>query len=51
MVAYEPMTNHGNDGINVLFASGEVTYVRNPQAKQIIAALQAGKNPPGVGGL
>ena len=49
VIAYEPLGHHG-EGIHVLFADGHVAYVTMPQAKQLIADLQAGKNPPGVPG-
>jgi len=50
VVAYEPLSHHG-DGIHVLFSDGHVSFVPLPQAKQVIADLQAGKNPPGVTGF
>jgi len=50
VVAYEPLTHHG-EGIHVLFSDGHVAFVPLPQAKQVIADLQAGKNPPGVTGF
>jgi prepilin-type processing-associated H-X9-DG protein len=46
VVAYEPLTNHANAGTNVLFADGHVEFFPAAQAKQIIADLQAGTNPP-----
>ena len=49
VIAYEPLGHHG-DGIHVLFADGHIAYVTMPQAKQLIADLQAGKNPPSVPG-
>jgi type II secretory pathway pseudopilin PulG len=51
VVAYEPLTNHANAGINVLFDDGHVAFVPMPQAKQLIADVQAGKNPPSVSGF
>ena len=50
VVAYENATDHA-DGVNVLFGDGHVTYVRNPAAKQLVADVQAGKNPSKVGGF
>ena len=50
VVAYEPPTHHG-DGIHVLFADGHVAFVPQPKAKQLIADLQAGKNPTSVTGF
>ena len=48
VLAYEPLSNHSNGGINVLFSDGHVEFVPAAQAKQIIADLQAGKNPTSV---
>ena len=48
VVAYEPLSNHSNGGINVLFADGHVEFFNAPQAQRIIADLQAGKNPTSV---
>ena len=45
VVAYEPLEAHG-EGMNVLWADASVTFERGVSAQQIIAALQAGKNPP-----
>jgi prepilin-type processing-associated H-X9-DG protein len=50
VVAYEPLSLHG-DGIHVLFADGRVAFVPPAQAKQLIADLKAGKNPPGPTGF
>jgi prepilin-type processing-associated H-X9-DG protein len=46
VVAYEPMTNHNNDGSNFLFADGHVEFFGKGQAAQIITDVQAGTNPP-----
>jgi prepilin-type processing-associated H-X9-DG protein len=50
VVAYEPPGHHG-DGIHVLFADGRVAFVLQPQARQLIADLKAGKNPPSPTGF
>jgi prepilin-type processing-associated H-X9-DG protein len=46
VLAYEPMTNHRNDGCNVLFADGHVEFVPAAQAQALIS--RAGT--PGGGG-
>jgi prepilin-type processing-associated H-X9-DG protein len=46
VLAYEPLTNHGN-GIYALFADGHVEFVDAGPARQLIADVEAGKNPPG----
>jgi prepilin-type processing-associated H-X9-DG protein len=50
VVAYERLSNHG-DGVHVLYADGRVAFIPEPKASQIIADLQAGKNPPSVTGF
>lgn len=50
VIAYERLSNH-RDGIHVLFADGHVAYVPEPRASQMIADLQAGRNPPSVSGF
>jgi prepilin-type processing-associated H-X9-DG protein len=50
VVAYEPMTNHRNDGTNVLFADGHVEFLPAAQAKSVIAAAGAGGSQQGGGG-
>jgi len=46
VVLYEPMTNHTDDGTNMLFADGHVEFVPKAKAQALIAAMQAGQNPP-----
>jgi prepilin-type processing-associated H-X9-DG protein len=50
VVLYEPLTNHNNDGTNVLFADGHVEFFGKGQAQKLIADVQAGANPPNVKG-
>jgi len=47
VVLYEPMTNHDNDGINILWGDGHVSFHSRQEAQQIINDVEAGKNPPG----
>lgn len=46
VVLYEPLTNHSNDGINILWGDGHVSFHMRTEAQKIIADVQAGKNPP-----
>ena len=46
VIAYEPLTNHANSGMNVLFGDGHVQFVGLPAATTLIAELNAGQNPP-----
>jgi prepilin-type processing-associated H-X9-DG protein len=39
IVAYEPKSNHGGDGGNVLFADGRASFVRMPVYDQMITAI------------
>jgi len=47
VLAYESITNH-NDGINILFNDGHVTFKRMTaqQAAQMVEQLHTGQNPP-----
>lgn len=47
VVAHEPLSNHSNNGMNVLFADGHVEFIVGNRAKQMISDLQGGRNPPG----
>lgn len=49
VVASEPLAHH-RDGVHVLYADGHVAFVPMPDAKRLIADLNAGKNPPGAAG-
>jgi len=46
ILAYEPMKNHSNGGMNVLFGDGRVEFVTKPQADHLLSELAAGHNPP-----
>jgi prepilin-type processing-associated H-X9-DG protein len=46
VLAYEPLANHNEAGMNVLFGDGRVEFIIAPVAKQAIAELNAGQNPP-----
>jgi prepilin-type processing-associated H-X9-DG protein len=49
VVLYEPLTNHTNQGINVLFGDGHVEFLRKATATGMISEIQAGFNPPRTG--
>jgi len=44
ILAYEPPSNHDNNGMNVLYADGHVDWVA--ETGWIISELKAGHNPP-----
>lgn len=46
IVLYETISNHDEDGMNVLFADGHVDWFIKRQAVKMIAEVQAGHNPP-----
>ena len=48
ILAYEPLANHQNQGMNVLFGDGHVTFITPPAAMTMLAELKAGHNPPRV---
>ena len=51
VLLYEPLSNHGDDGINVLLAIGVENYEPSEGTAVRIVDVQAGKNPPNVTGL
>ena len=47
ILAYEPLSNHNNHGMNVLFADGHAEFpLTLPSQKRVQAELQSGQNPP-----
>jgi prepilin-type processing-associated H-X9-DG protein len=46
ILAYEPLANHGNSGMNVLFGDGHVEWLLPSEARKLLAELKAGHNPP-----
>lgn len=46
VLAYEPLSNHGGDGMNVLFADGHVEFINKNTAVNMIRKLQVGQNSP-----
>lgn len=46
IILYEPMTNHGGDGMNVLYGDGHVEFQTQAEAARLITELNAGHNPP-----
>ena len=46
VVAYEVPGHHEGAGMNVMFGDGHVEWFEEPKAKEILADLGAGWNPP-----
>lgn len=46
VLAYEPLANHQNAGMNVLFGDGHVDFVDRKFAEHLIAEVMSGHNPP-----
>lgn len=46
VLAYEPLPNHGDAGINVLFGDGNVRWVDSNDARHLVNELAQGHNPP-----
>ncbi len=44
IVAYEPKSNHGGDGGNIVFADGHSSFVLGEDYDRLIGALGAGKS-------
>jgi prepilin-type processing-associated H-X9-DG protein len=47
-LAYEPVTNHADLGINVLYADGHVALMRGPNAAALIQQMNATTQPAGA---
>ena len=46
VVLYEPMSNHDDDGMNILWGDGHVSWEQKKVASKIIDQVKAGQNPP-----
>lgn len=46
VLAYETLSNHGDIGINVLYADGHVDWLSKAEAIHMVNELSAGHNPP-----
>ncbi|QOV87404.1 hypothetical protein [Humisphaera borealis] len=46
VIAYEPLVNHTGEGGHVLYLDGQVRWKDAKSLSKIIAALNAGQNPP-----
>lgn len=46
VLAYEPLSNHGGLGMNVLYGDGHVDWFGFREANKLLAELNAGHNPP-----
>jgi prepilin-type processing-associated H-X9-DG protein len=46
VLMYEPLSHHGEDGMNVLFVDGRVQFIGEIEASKATARLRKGQNPP-----
>jgi prepilin-type processing-associated H-X9-DG protein len=51
VLVYEPLSNHQNKGMNVLFGDGHVEWFDLKLATKWLAELNAGHNPPRTGAV
>jgi prepilin-type processing-associated H-X9-DG protein len=45
VLMYEPLSNHGGSGMNVLFGDGSVEWVQGPGAQKILAQVTSAQRP------
>ena len=45
VLAYEPLANHGNSGMNVLFGDGHVEWIQRPLAQGLSAQALSSRRP------
>jgi prepilin-type processing-associated H-X9-DG protein len=48
VLVYEPMANHHNSGMSVLYGDGHVEFLNAQNAGAVMAELNAGHNPPRI---
>lgn len=46
VVACEPLSNHEDEGIHVLYGDGTIRWIKRDEATQVWAELRAGQNRP-----
>ena len=46
IIAYEPLSHHGNSGIHVLYGGGRTDWLTAAQAKRVLNELATGHNSP-----
>lgn len=46
VLLYEPLANHAQDGMNVMFGDGHSEWMQPAAARQLLSELQSGHNPP-----
>jgi prepilin-type processing-associated H-X9-DG protein len=46
ILVYEPLSNHQNNGMNVLFGDLHVDWIAAKEAKWMLSELKLGHNPP-----
>lgn len=49
VLAYEPLSNHGGFGMNVLFGDGTVEWVQGARAQSILFQASSGSHPVKLG--